>query len=181
MKRLNSKGNAIEKIIIIFLVCVVIAAVLIFIFKVDIISYIRNLPGYSYDNNDKVIELTPDKLMALGFKCNEKVARVESKPVSGDKHNLLIYRHGSYEKTGLFARIEGADSVKILMPTYLGFSSSEVGKVENKKLIISAKYESISKYITQEEFNKLNNALFIKVSVQISFCTYKEKAVNEFE
>ena len=48
---------AVNKLVIVILVILVIAAVLIFLFKADILNYLRNLPGYSVPEEDEGIDL----------------------------------------------------------------------------------------------------------------------------
>lgn len=54
----NKKGIATKMLITIIIAVFVIAAVAMFLFKVDINSYLRNLPGYSVPENDTEINMS---------------------------------------------------------------------------------------------------------------------------
>jgi len=65
-KKLNSKGQGLtmNKIVIIVLVLMVLTAVIIFIFRADLIEKLRSSPGYTYSEEDTEIVVSADVLAA---------------------------------------------------------------------------------------------------------------------
>jgi len=56
----NKKGQGLEinKLVIVILVGLAVVAALIFLFKADLLRYLRNLPGYDVPQEDKPVDLT---------------------------------------------------------------------------------------------------------------------------
>lgn len=66
MSKKGASELTFNKVIILILVILVILGVLIFLFKVDIMEKIRNLPGYE-SNPDQTINLSEDQLKLLNY------------------------------------------------------------------------------------------------------------------
>lgn len=65
--KIDKKGAlASDKVVTIILVVLVIVGVIMLLMKADILAHLRNLPGNSYDKEDKVVTVDPDKLAASG-------------------------------------------------------------------------------------------------------------------
>ncbi len=77
-KKSNKHGLiATDKLIIIILVALVIVSVLIFIFKADVLKYLRNLPDYHISEEDDIYltDLSSDKINSLDKKVLEAVVQ----------------------------------------------------------------------------------------------------------
>jgi len=72
---LDKNGEiAVEKVITLIIVLLVIVVAIIFIFKPDILNWMRNLPEYTYNDSDREIPLSPDQLALIG--CEKLVGRI---------------------------------------------------------------------------------------------------------
>lgn len=90
-KRARQARLVINKLIIIILAILVLLALLMFIYKVDILGWLRNLPEYTYDEDEEIdyTKLSPDRL-AL-FRCTEKIA------ILGDKDVTSFWKDRGFE------------------------------------------------------------------------------------
>lgn len=91
---LDKRGIWSKKIITLILVILVVASVLIFLFRVDINNYLRNLPGYSVPEEDEEIDVSNDE--ELKDLCPVKIGTI-GVPEGGKQY---IYFDG--EKTNLY-------------------------------------------------------------------------------
>ena len=138
----NKRGSELvsNKLIIIILAILVIAVILFFIFKANILEWMRNLPEWQYEG-DKDVEVSGEDRNASESDCPIKVARApEGKEIffCGDKacseSNLInsrLYIYGESERKA---------EIYVLLNGYFGIdrliSDEKIGDIENKKITI---------------------------------------------
>lgn len=144
---------AFDEFLIVILVVLVIAAVLMFLFKVDILTYVRNLPGYGVPEDEEVdlSNLTKDQFSAL---CPVRVAKVVFSGTKGFRKEYIYSPNGieriKYNSDDIY--LDG-DIIKVNDANFL--KDTDIGIVDsNNKISI------YSPYFVQE-LKKLNNAWFI--------------------
>lgn len=153
----NKKADeklAVNKLIIIILAILVLLAILMFIFKVPILEWLRNLPDYTYGEDKEInyTKLSPDKLLMLG--CTEKVAEIGKKDVSWivwlDRRELFMYRsENSIEKIELYVDVNDPKNYFI---KFIKGTDILVGEVKDKVLTINKNF--IDNYNSNDRFGK---------------------------
>ena len=134
---------AINKTIAAILVILVIAAVLMFIYKADILSYIKNLPGFDEAGDDELdlTSLSPDELADLGFTCTAdddvRVIFLRDKPsgnaisqlIAGDYRNVYFFSDDGKKllKTDFLMNVEDPEEYKLVTSKWIG---KEIAKME---------------------------------------------------
>lgn len=80
-----------DKIIILILVLLVILAVLMFLFKADIIEKIKNMPGYG-PNPDETINLSEDQLKMLNYTAVGSISKSVKSYSSFEQQYFEVYK-----------------------------------------------------------------------------------------
>jgi len=135
IKRINKKGQLTQnKVITTIIVILVIASVLIFVFKADILKYLRNISGYESTQQDEELDLSE-----LG---DEEAKTLCPFRIGGIGSDDLIFFCKDFDiacknKIASKIQIEGdlieAD-LEIVKPWYQ--FDSEIGFVSNKRFTI---------------------------------------------
>lgn len=94
MKTKNKKAAeslAVNKLIVLILALIAVIVVIIFIFKPSIWEFVKNLPGYTYNDSDTLItNFTADELAGLG--CSKLVGQIgQASGLFGSKALRFIY------------------------------------------------------------------------------------------
>lgn len=114
---MNNKAEqeAVRNIIIAVVALLVLALILFFIFKAQILERIRDSPGYSYSDKDKLIDAKNIDNLKSSLSCNVQVGNIKSiSPernfivdwvsysafridIGGESTELLVYNSGSIQ------------------------------------------------------------------------------------
>jgi hypothetical protein len=121
-----------NKLIVIILVILVIATIILWATKSDILGWIKNLPGFQ-QSNETTREVSADTLKNLGY---EKVGITENYGII-----LKINSSGSYKTLPIRAKIDAYGEGIIYFPkSWAGIDwlavDSEVGKVSGEHFVI---------------------------------------------
>ena len=155
-KKMNKKGASltIKQIIFFIIGLIVLAAILMVIFKPSLWEWVRNLPSYEYDDTDKEInysEMSPDQLLKLG--CTERVARIGGKDVKtpfNDMRELFMYEGLEKKKIeGVFVDVD--DRYNYYIKIIKG-KNIVIGEVKNE--IVEIDKRMIENYYSDETTDK---------------------------
>jgi len=179
---------AMRKIIIVILVLLVIGIVLLFVFKVDLLAWVKNLPQWQYNETDRKLdadELPKSYLARIG--CN-KIARLgsDNKCWIGDCREVLMYdgekvaTRNIGKKEGIYMKTDNeVDKYELIITKA---SNIKLGYVKNAVIIIDSnlienynyqsrglkdiftdawKYEKLRKFISLEDLKTLNGTRLV--------------------
>jgi hypothetical protein len=122
------------KLIIIILCIVVLLFVAYAITRPGIIDWLKNLPGYSYNDSDKLIEnLNPDQLSAIG--CFKLIGRLRP----SEKESLIYAAISPISIGGVKTNLHLVDETKEIMLRYKG-SDINVGSLVDNRVKISSNF-----------------------------------------
>ncbi len=152
----------INKLVLIIIAILILAALLIFIFKVDILEWLRGLPDYAYEGDKEVdyTSLSPDKLALLG--CDEKIAEIGKHDVKiwGDVRELFMLPGN--RKISLYVLYENTEKMDFLIS--VAEKNIGVGKIKDELLTIDKdvieNYDShdVNKYVSLEDLRLLEGS-----------------------
>lgn len=190
---MNKKADnlTINKLIIIILAILVLLALLMFIFKVDILEWLRNLPDYTYEGDKEIdyTKLSPDKLALLN--C-VKIAEIGKKDIDvpgQDVREMFMYLDESrIVPMKLKVDVDDPNHYFVKVIEWKGMATIDVGEVKDKILKINeeviknyATYEKtfvgiktlkLKDYVLEKDLNKLNGAHLLGV---LLLCKTKEE------
>jgi len=173
----NKKGSSwsMEQIIGMILVIVVVIGVLMFIFKPNILNYIRILPGFNLPDEDVSVDfddLSPEEISALGLQCAEDengnkiiIAEIKDGYVHFVDKTEFDYLNG-FETPFYFEGANMRNGV-IIWDNWggevFGFEvlggNDEIGTVENYKIDIKDEWIVKTDWIKTNEHKLLRNAM----------------------
>lgn len=173
----NKKGEiAVEKVITLIIVLLVIVVATIFIFKPDILNWMRNLPEYTYNDTDRELPLSPDQLALIG--CEKLVGRIGGLEGSYFSPKNFISIGG--KKTELY--IENNNALR------LSHKDELVASIRDKTIqVYPAFLDKYSQtYIelstvglpSMEELRLIDNAFILNTG---NYICKSEKAINEIK
>ena len=151
---LDKRGIAINKLLTAIIVIFVVASVLIFLFRVDINNYLRNLPGYSVPEEDEEINITDDEESG-GDWCPVEIGKIKVPEGGilgiGDKQPIYI----DGEKTNLYWDADEKEgSIKILRKdSILDYLKKDVIVAEVKEGIVFVNPDFFD--LDSEEYQKI--------------------------
>lgn len=131
---------AINKIVVVILVVLVIAAVLMFLFKADILNYLRSLPGYSVPEEDREIDvanLTDEEMRSL---CPVIIGKTKTEVSVGFLKDDYIY---FCEELSTVCKTQTRSKLKVTGDKNNGeievdrWFDNTIGAIKNNKLILS--------------------------------------------
>ena len=160
---LDRRGIWDKKIITLILVILVVVSVLMFLFKVDINNYLKNLPGYSVPEEDEEINVTDDEGLLKGL-CLVEIGKIgvpEGGRVKiGDKQH--IYFDG--EKTNLYWDADEKEGyIKILKKdSILDYLKKDVRVAEVKEGVVFVNPDFFD--LNSEEYQKIRFIPKVNVS-----------------
>jgi len=144
---INKKASSeltVSKIIAIILVLIVVVTIILWAFRVDILSWIKGLPGFQ-QNPDETKEVSSDTMKTLGY---EQIGVAET--VNGIT-TLKINRGGSYVTLPFYAEFNSGYEGKIYAPKKrwgLDWASwdAQIGVVQGEHFLIDwVAYENYKK------------------------------------
>jgi hypothetical protein len=148
----NKKGNiGVNKILVLIVAIIFIASVLIFIYKADILLYLKNLPGYSVSEEDSVLEGNDQRVVGS---CDYQIAIIKEDYIyfCEDFFNNIC---NSPEKSIFRVIREKEGNLKIWVFGAWSTSKGVVGKIDSSGKIILDDPETISnKYGSNSEYGK---------------------------
>ncbi len=133
----------IETIIVIILGLLILVVILFLIFNPYIYDWIKNLPGYGYNETDSFVNLTEDKLSNMG--CTKIIARIGG--LEGNLINREQYFYIEGKKTDLYL-----DNMKIFLD--VSGTDVEIGDIgTDDKVIIYGPYREANsqEFLTYRE------------------------------
>lgn len=155
---------ALDKTIIIIISILVFIFVIFMIFQADIISWIKNLPGYSYQEEDREIELSLSEQIASQGECFIKI--------SGDylyigEKKTPFYIKGEIDNAEIFWDKEGFDE--------------KIGEIKNGKIVFDTSLEIFRNkdYFQSDYAIALNNAMLQSVTAR--FCKNIEDVEKDLD
>ena len=188
MKKIGSLGEdrrgfaPTDKIIILVLVALVILVMLYFIFRGNILDYLRNLPGYSSENVDREIELVDE--LAPSICPVDKPIRVADLQLGGEGRFLRYSNINS--PTNIFINSENK---LILYRAGWTNSNKEIGSFSNPKINIDPDWISGNKFAEYRYGDKtlpsrkflvnLDGADVVNVGGREIVCREKELEISE--
>lgn len=173
----------VDKLIVIILVVLVILAIAMFLFKADIVNYMRGLPGVYRNDTDIEVTLTDEQLESIG--CEVPIAKMGSEQLgawysrySVDDRALYIYdaKTRKFEVYGtLYFHAHSEDDIKIY------YNSRKIdpviGEIKDKKVVITS-YGEDSGASYQSVLKNLNGAV---LHPEINNYLCKKKEVKKWE
>jgi len=93
MKYINRRGQGFEinKLLVVTLVILTIVLVIFLLFRADITQYLKTLPGYSYDETDKVIDIEKLDPEAAKNLCPERIGSMRVVTNSGTDKQFIFF------------------------------------------------------------------------------------------
>lgn len=179
---MNKKADeklVMNKLIVIILCILVLLAILMFIFKVNILEWIRNLPDYTYEGDKEIdyTKLSPDVLLQLG--CTEKIALIGDKDVKifGDRREFFMFiEDNKLRKIELYVDVNDPDHYFI---RFIEGKDMDVGEVKDKVLTINKNIldnydpdDRFGKKVSLADLEKMNGAHLILTRL---LCKTKEE------
>lgn len=166
MKKEKRAELAMRQLVIIILSIIVLLAILIFIFRVDILEWLRNLPDYTYGEEEPIdyTELDPNKLAMLG--CYNKIAELGEGDATSfwedfgftDVREILMFP--DKRELNLHAVYNDDESFLIRIAD----KNVGVGKIENRELSIDDDVMSdyggheVSGYVSFDDLSRLDGS-----------------------
>lgn len=177
---LNKKGAIeAEKVVTFIIVLLVIVVVILIMIKPDILNWMRNLPQYTYNDTDKLIDnFTEDQLAGMG--CSKLVGQIG--PLTGS----YGFREQWITIGGISSNLYWNEADNQIFFRASSFNNIAIGKIEeDKKVVIypsflkeSEEYlkyksdDSISGIPNLEKLNLLHNSVLFGGY----FCKTEEQA-----
>lgn len=131
--RRKAQDDSVVTIRRLLIVLVIILLAAFFLYRVDIISWFKQLPAYNY--NQKDVEVTPGADEAGTGACTHGIAG------KIDKGDVYLLENGGYVKTEIYYKGDADSGVFYLPKSWLGIDylagDQEIGKFENNKIIIN--------------------------------------------
>ncbi len=169
----NKKGNlSTEELIVIILVALVIVSVLIFIFKADVLKYLRNLPDYSASEGETIdlSELSDEALKSL---CPVLVGKIKVETflaVTEDNFIILCEEPGVSCKSAFVSKLKwtGDENKGVIEVEQL--IDDEIGVINNGEITLnkdvfnkeSDLYKEVKDDLPEEKyFKSLDSAYYI--------------------
>jgi len=149
---------AINKMVIVILVLLVVVAVLMFIFKADILNYLKSLPGYSVPEEDEEIdlgEIDPEVARSL---CPIRVGGIDK--------DGKIYFCNNFEigcKTRISSKLLWAGNAQSADIEIDKFFDKTIGRFENDVITIDKnKLEGESNLPESKFLNNLDGSYYLE-------------------
>jgi hypothetical protein len=164
------------KLIGIILLVLVILVLAMFLFKPQIMDWIRNLPGYETPQDQEIdfTNMPADEIAKLG--CNQKIAVLGSKDISYtyyvDLREVSIYDSTSSNPRKIIPVFDVYNPIDYVFKIRNSIFKKDIilGHIQNNRLSINSNiilkynlkeypYNEIKKVITLEDLNKLDKSV----------------------